>query len=178
MAGFKLRGHLLGASNPVTTTMVIANSQTVTVGDAVKSSSGYAAVCDANDRILGFVQAIVDANGVDLDNANPSNFDGVYTQSTQTYVASGDNATDKKVSVKIIADPYALMYNETDDDLTEAMHMQFFSLVDEDQVDGGSNSATVGELQLWKLDPDGDGDASKGLFRIVSWLGDSFEPET
>ena len=41
MAGFTLRGHLLGADNPVVTEMIIANSQTVTVGDAVKASSGY-----------------------------------------------------------------------------------------------------------------------------------------
>jgi hypothetical protein len=77
----------------------------------------------------------------------------------------------------MICDPYALFYNDADGSLTSAMDMEFFSLVDEDQIDADTNHATIGEMQLWKRDPDGDGDASKGLFRIVAWQGDAFEPE-
>jgi len=178
MAGFSLRGHLLGAANPVTRDAIVGNSQTVTVGDAVKMTDGFAQVCDANDRIMGIVAGITDANGIDLDSTQSDNYDGTWTSSAKTYVATSDNQTDKKVKVKMICDPYALFYNDADASLTSAMDMEFFSLIDEDQVDGDTNSATVGELQLWKRDPDSDADASKGIFRIVAWQGDAFEPET
>jgi len=177
MAGFKLRGHLLGAQNPVTRDAIITDSETVTVGDAIQMTDGFAQVCDANERIMGIAVAITDENGIDLDSTRSDNYDGTWTSSTQTYVASADNESDKKIKVKMICDPYALFYNDADGSLTSAMDMEFFSLVDEDQVDADTNSATVGEMQLWKRDPDGDGDASKGLFRIVAWQGDAFEPE-
>lgn len=178
MAGFKLRGHLLGAQNPITRDAIITDNETVTVGDAIKMTDGFAQVCDANDRIMGIAVGITDESGIDLDSTRSDNYDGTWTSSTQTYVASADNESDKKIKVKVIADPYALFDNDADASLTAVMEMEFFSLVDEDQIDGGTNSATVGEMQLWKRDPDGDADASKGLFRIVSWQGDSFEPET
>jgi hypothetical protein len=54
----------------------------------------------------------------------------------------------------------------------------FFKLIDEDQIDQAAQSATVGQFQLWKLDPDEDSDASKGLFKIAQWQGESWEPET
>lgn len=178
MAKFDYVGHLLGAPNPAVTELIIANSQTVTIGDAIKNSGGYAAVCDANDRILGIVVGFTDKNGIDLDSTLRSNYDGTWTNTpgAQTYVASNDNVTDKQIKVKVIADPYALFENDADAAMTAAMRFSFFSLVDEDQVDGDTNSTTVGELQLWKL-PNPD-DLSIGWFRIVSWLGDSFEPET
>ena len=180
--GFEDRGHLLGAQNPQTEDLIITNSATVTIGDAVKMLVGFVSPVDANDRIYGVVTGIVDANGIDLRNANSSNFDGTFTEddgtTKDTYVAYGDNQTDKKVQVRVVADPYQLWFNDTDDTLTTAMLKQHFSLIDEDQVDGDTNSATVGEMQLWKLDPDNDADASKGIFRITAWQGDAFEPET
>ena len=178
MAKFDFVKHLLGADSPITTKAIIASSETITVGDAVKNSSGYIAACDANDRILGIVVGIVDQNGIDLDNTSADNFDGTWTKSTKTYIASADNATDKKVSVLVAMDPYAVFENEADADLTAAMRFSFFSLVDEDQVDGDTNSATVGEMMLWELDPREREDAAFGGFRLVSWQGDSFEPET
>lgn len=178
MAGFKLRGHLLGAQNPVTTHEIIDDSETVTVGDAVLMVDGFAQVCDANERVFGIVTGIVDDNGIDLDSTQSDNYDGTWTSSSQTYVATSDNTTDKKIKVIVVADPFALWYNDANGTLTQAMEKEFFSLTDEDQIDYATNSATAGEFQLWKRDPDGDSDASKGLFHIVSWQGDSFEPET
>jgi len=178
MAGFTMVKHLLGADNPVTVDLVIANSQTITVGDAIKMSSGYAAVCDANDRIFGIVVGIVDNNGIDLQNTSASNYDGTYTDGgvgVGTYVAAADNATDKKVKAKVVADPYALFENTADGAMELADLGQHFSLVDEDQIDASTNSATVGEMQLWAM-PDGAG--TSGQFRISSWQGTAFEPET
>lgn len=177
MAGFKLRGHILGAQNPILEKLIIDGSETVTVGDAVLMVSGYVQVCDANERIYGIVVGIEDNQGLDLSNQH-ADFDGTWTDSSETYVAAADNTTDKKVRAVVCPDPFALWYNDSDATLTVAMLKQHFSLIDEDQVDGDTNSGTVGEMQLWKFDPDEDGDASKGLFHIVSWQGDTFEPET
>ena len=179
MAGFEFRGHLLGADNPVTRDAIITNSQTVKVGDALTMTTGFALRAAANGRIMGICIGIYTKKGIPLDNADSgTDYDGTWTSSSQTYAAASDNQTDKMVVAKMICDPYALFYNDADADLTSAMDMQHFSLVDQDQVDGDTNSGTVGEMQLWKRDPDGDADASKGLFHIVSWQGDAFEPET
>lgn len=178
MAGFEYRGQLNGAENPVTTHEIIEDSATVKVGDAITMNNGFAKRATANVRIFGICVGLVDKQGIDLDNTNSSNLDGTYTSSSQTYVAASDNETDKQIKAIIIADEYSLWFNDASGSLTSAMNKEHFSLSDQDQVDAGTNSATVGEMQLWKRDPDGDADASKGLFHIVSWQGDSFEPET
>ena len=176
MAGFSLRGHLLGAQNPILENLIITDSQTVTVGDAVDMTDGFVTVCDADDRIYGIVVGLVDKDGVDLNNPHVS-YSGTYTDSTNTYVAANDNEAVDKVKAVVCPDPYALWYNDSDATLTTAMLKEHFSLVDEDQVDGDSNHAAVGEMQLWKLDPDEDSDASKGLFRISCSQLHAFEPE-
>lgn len=184
MAGFYYRGQLNGADNPVTIQRIIKNSETVTIGDAVKNSAGYVAVCDANDTpVLGIIVGIVNDKGIDLDSAPASTYDGTWTSGTVgvgTYVATDDNVTDKKIRVIVNVDPYSLWLNDANGDLTEAEVFSFFSLTDEDQIDAATNSATVGEFQLMERDPEGepaDADVSKGLFRISCSGLHSFEPE-
>lgn len=176
MAGFNFKKHLLGADNPAMAKFIIANSQTITVGDAVKMASGFVQVCGANDRPMGIVAGIVDKNGIDLNSTVADNFDGTFTRSTNTYVATSDNQTDKQVAVLVIADPYAVFENVADAAMTTAMIGQHFSLVDEDAIDGDTNAATVGEFVLWDL-PDAD-DLTKGLFSISMWQFSAAEPET
>lgn len=181
MAGFYYRGNLKDEES-ARIQRIIANSETVTVGDVVKNSSGYIAVCDANNTpVLGVVEGIVTEKGIPLDNVSTDKYDGTYTSGgvgVGTYVATSDNVTDKKVSVIVNVDPYALWMNDADADLTEAMVFSFFSLVNEDQIDGDTNSATQGELQLMERDPDEDANVSKGLFRISCSALHSYEPET
>lgn len=182
MAGFTYRGNLK-TEESARITRIIANDETVAVGDAVKASSGYVAVCDANDTpVLGIVEAIVDSKGIDLDNAPAANYhDATWTSSTQTVTVGDDNTTDDQVQAIVNVDPYALWLNDTDADLSESDVFQFFSLVDEDQIDGDTNSATVGEFQLMERDPDaepGAADVSNGLFRISCSALHSYEPET
>lgn len=176
MAGFKMRGHLYGAQNPVLEKLIIDDDETVTVGDAVFMVSGYVEVCDANERVYGIVVGIESNDGIDLSNQHVTH-SGTWTDSSETFTAAADNSTVDMVRAVVCADPFALWYNDSNGTLTVAMLKFFFSLTDEDQIDQGTSSATVGEFQLYKLDPDEDGDASKGIFRIVSWQGDSFEPE-
>jgi len=182
MAGFYYYGQIGGGKeNPVTIDVIIGNDETVTIGDAVKKDAGNVHVCDANDApVLGIVVAIVSANGIDLSNAPTSDYDGTYTDGgvgVGTYVASGDNETDKAVMARVNCDPMSLWKNTGDGDLALTDTLQFFSLVDEDQIDDATNHETVGEFQLWKWKPDiGDAD-TQGLFRIATSALYAFEPE-
>lgn len=177
---FKYRGQLNGAENPVILSIPIANSQTVVEGRMVKlqafSSGGGVMPATAGSTILGFVQGIVDQKGIDLDNTKET-LDGTWSSANRSYAAASDNMTDLKVAAKVIIDPFALYYNDTAGDLAAADIWKFFDLTNAGQVGDQNGSDTAGALQLVELDPDGDGDASKGVFRIVeSGLFDYAQP--
>ena len=178
MAGFEYRGQINGAQNPILENLIIGNSVTVTVGDAVLLTTGFVALGTSSSvGIYGIVVGLVTDKGIDLNNPHVS-FTGTYTDSSATYVAASDNQTVDKVRAVICPDPMALWYNDSSGTLTTAMLKQHFKLSDEDQIDQSTNTAAVGQFQLWKLDPDTDADASKGLWRISLWQGEAWEPET
>ena len=177
MAGFEYRGQLNGADNPVTIDVTIKNSATVKVGDAVYNDTAGALRSTNSTAILGIVVGIVNANGIDLDNAPTETYDGTWTSSTQTYVAASDNVTDKKIKVKIIADPMALFYNDAAGDM-EFVDVGCLSLLtDHDQV-LGTAVAVVGQVQIVKVDPNGTGNMSEGIFRIAWSQMFGYEVET
>lgn len=167
---FKYRGQLNGAENPVILTAIIANSQTVVEGRMTKlqvfSSGGGVLPATAGSTIFGFVQGIVDQKGIDLDNTKET-LDGTWSSADKSYTASADNMTDKKIAAKVIIDPFALFYNDTAGDLAIADKFKFFDLATAAQVADQNGHDTAGAVQLMELDPDGDGDASKGIFRIA-----------
>jgi len=179
MAGFEYRGQLSGGKeNPVTLNVLIGNSGTVKVGDAVKmdtlANGGGVLRATAGSRILGFVIGIVDNNGIDLDNADPTNYDGTWTSSSKTYVATSDNTTDKLVKAQVIADKEALFYNDTAGNLVAADEYKFFDVADQDQVADQDGHDTAGALILIKRNPDNDADLSKGLFKIAESNFDAY----
>jgi len=171
MAGFEYRGQLNGAENPVTLDLVIANSATVKVGDVLTmtalASGGGVSRASAGNRVLGVCVGIVDQNGIDLDNTSPSNFDGTWTSSSKTYVASSNNKTNKLVKAKVVVDKYSIWYNDTAGSLVAADEFKYFDLNDQDQIADQDGHNTAGAFLLIKRDPDGDADASKGLFVIT-----------
>jgi hypothetical protein len=169
--GFLLKGHLLGAQNPVTTDLIIGNSVVITEGDAVTVSGGFAALATAGSSVLGIVAAITDANGIDLDSTVPANYDGTWSSSTKTYTATSDNQTDKMVKVKVIADPFALFWNNTAGTLAVTDEKLFFDLQDEDNIADQAGHATAGAFQLWKRDAD---TSTAGYFRIAEWQGNPY----
>jgi len=178
MAGFEYRGQLNGSENPVTMDVVIKNSATVAVGDAVYNDANGITRATSSTEVLGIVVGIVNANGIDLDNAPVDTFDGTWTSSTQTYVASSDNVTDKKILAKIIVDPNALFYNDANGDFSNYHKGLLVKLTDHDQIAQSTVSATVGQFFIVKLDPDGDADASKCIVKIAWTQTLAFEPET
>lgn len=171
MAGFEYRGQLSGAQDPVTLPVLIGNSQTIKVGDAVKlvafASAGGAMRATAGEEVLGICVGIVDRYGIDLDNTSSSNYDGTWTSSTKTYAASADNMTDKLVKALVVVDTEALWYNDSAGDLAAADEYKFFDLTDQDQIADQNGADNAGAFILIKRDPDGDGDASKGIFKIA-----------
>ena len=172
MAGFEYRGQLSGGSeNPVTLKVKIGTSKTVTVGDALQldafADGGGCERAAAGTKVLGICVGIVDANGIDLDNSSADNYDGTWTSSSKTYAASADNVTDKQVSALVVVDKNALWYNDAAGDLAAADEYKFFDLTDQDQIADQDGHDSAGAFVLVKRDPDGDGDASKGIFKIA-----------
>lgn len=179
MAGFEYRGQLSGGSeNPVTLPVVIGNSQTVKVGDAVKlvafSSGGGLCRATATEEVLGILVGITDKNGIDLDNADPANYDGTWTSSSKTYVSASANMTSKAVKGLVVVDPDALWYNDTAGSLAVADEYKFFDLADQDQIADQDGADNAGAFVLVKRDPDGDADASKGIFKIAEHELDAY----
>jgi len=180
MAGFYYYGHLLGADNPATVDILIEDSATITLGDAVDiNTNGGCQPADAGDKVYGIVVGLVGKDGTPLSTVPTGDYDGTYSGhagivGSETYVAAADNLATEKIKAKVIADPFALFMNDAAGDMTYADDYQFFDLTDEDQIADQDGHATAGAFQLVKRDPDDDGDDSKGLFRIAEWQGYPF----
>lgn len=176
MAQFRYVGQLNGAENPVTIEIPINNSDTVAVGEAVKMDTlvngGGVIRATAGSRIFGFVVGIVNALGIDLDNADPNTFDGTWTSSSRTYVAASDNLTDKLVKARVVIDKEALWENDTAGDLALADDWKFFDLTSATQVADQNGHDTVGALVLVRR-PNPD-DASVGVFKIAESAVDPY----
>lgn len=87
-----------------------------------------------------------------------------------TVAVSSTNQSDatRNIKAEIIVNPDVLFYNDANGDLAATNEGQLFDTVAAgDQIDQSSASDTSGQFQLIERDPDGDGDASKGLFRIA-----------
>lgn len=171
MAYFKEKGQFTKEQSQGLKAYVIKNSATVKSGMAVKATGGYLEPAGAGDKILGVIKGIVSRDGLALNVAHATAFDGAYTSGgdgVETYVATADNQTDKQVKALISLDPDTLWANDSSGDLTAANLFQFFDLLAGGlQVNAASASALSGSVQLVGLDPDGDGDASKGVFKIA-----------
>lgn len=178
MAGFEYRGQLSGAQDPVTLPVLIGNTQTVKVGDAVKlvafASGGGLCRATAGEEVLGILVGIVDKNGIDLDNTSTDNYDGTWTSASKTYTSASDNTSDKLVKGLVVMDKEALWYNDSAGTLAAADEFKFFDLTDQDQIADQDGADNAGAFVLIKRDPDGDGDASKGIFKIAEHELDAY----
>ena len=162
MSGFKYRKSVHGLSSEVAELEIIgANSIVFQVGDLIRvNTSGFAALAVAGDLILGVVTGVVDKNGINFD---PD------TTTTDTYTLASDNQTVAQRKVRYIpALQDYLFFNDADSSLSQANLFQYMNINDENDVDPGSaHDSTLSTVRLIVIDPDGDGDASKGLFQIV-----------
>lgn len=178
MAGFEYRGQLNGAENPATVDVVIKNSTAIAVGDCVSSDTAGLIAATNAVPILGVVVSLTNSDGIDFDNANTGTYTGTWVSSTQTYTAASDNVTVDECVAKCIVDPMALFYNDGDGVMALVDVGCHMKLDDKDQVTVGSPSATVGQVQVIKIDPNGTGDLSEGIFKISFSQSFAYEVET
>lgn len=172
MAGFVYHGQLKGGQqSPGTMELIIANSETIYVGSAVKLSSGYVAAGTAGAKLIGICVGIVNKDGIDLGNANTSSYDGTYTAGEAgvgNYAAAADNATDKQVKAVVVVDKDAVFKVSTTG-LAAAQLLGFFNLTDSVTVQAFQSGQVAGQLQLVDYDS-----ATVGYFRIAESVFDAY----
>lgn len=171
--GFYYRGSLSGVhSSPVTMDIIIDDSATLTVGDAVVvDADGFIDVAGAGGPILGVLSAVVDKDGINVfETGRAGGTDGSTLTGDDTITVSSTNTSDATRNLKgrvILPVGHTKFYNDTDGSLAQANLFQYF---DNDasghQIATGGASDANGTWQLIEIDPDGDGDASKGIFII------------
>lgn len=173
MAGFYARRSEGGHSSGEQRHVLIGNSKTITLGDAVNvTTDGTLDVAGVGERVLGVVEGFVDKNGLPLVAQHAEGTD--YTESgnpgvvgSETVAVASDNATDSQVQAVVNVDASQEYYNDADEDLDLTDDYQYFDVVAAgDQIDADT-VGTSGQFVLIERDPDNDGDASKGIFRIA-----------
>ncbi len=168
--GFRLYGGI-DVADQVTLKFRVANSTTLKLGDLVRvNTGGFLVRCATGEVPAGVLQGFVDNNGVSPHSAFYVNNAGVTITNDDTLVTSSTNQTrtDNYLHGQVSFDPAGttLWYNDADADLATTNIFQFFDVATGNQVTVGSASDANGQVQLISVDPDNDGDASKGLFRI------------
>jgi len=172
--GFYYRGSLLGvSSSPVLTDFLIDDSATLTVGDAVTiDADGNVDVVAAGGSVLGILMGIVDQDGINVfETGRAGGTSGATLTGDDTVLTSSTNTSDAtrklKARVAITWGLNSKWYNDTDGSLAQANLGQFFDTdAGGDQIATGTASDASGQFQLIEIDPDGDADASKGIFIV------------
>jgi hypothetical protein len=161
MSGFSFRQQIDGTNSYALLEIAAANSIVVQKGDLIRiANDGFGALLTAGDLVLGIVEGVVDANGLPVDTDSGT---------TDTWTMASDNETValKKIQYVPALQQY-LFFNDADSSLSRTLLFTYMNVNDENDVDPGSTSdSTLSTVRLIKIDPDGDGDASKGLFQIV-----------
>lgn len=170
--GFKFRKSLNGLEHPATIQVIIADSATLTLGDIVRvSTSGYVKRAAAGEPVAGVLDGIVDQNGINVFSPRAQGVTGTTLTPDDTVAVSSTNTSDGTRKLKAIIIPdvggHNLYFNDADGDLAQTNLFQFFDVgSNSGQISQSSASDANGQAQLIQIDPDGDGDLSKGLYRF------------
>lgn len=170
------RGDVTGARRKV----IIASSQTIAVGDMVLvNNSGFISVATAGNPIFGVVMALVDNNGIDLENTRET-LDGTYSSTARSYVAASDNQTNKKICAIVNVSTTAVYSAQPDATIgttTSSGNSAFLgsytdivSAGQPDENNAGNSFATKAQLFIWGVDPE---NSAHGLYSIVESMHSS-----
>lgn len=178
--GFKPYKSLVGVDMPNQLLYIVENSSTITVGDAVRLDTNGAVkrVLSTDPAILGIVTGIYDQTGnigVFSPRMSTAAITGATLTPDDTFTSASDNRTNtvKQLSVYVQADINGdVLYENTastNTALAQANIGSFYNILTSNpgQIDSTSGSVTSGQFQLVSLNPDGDGNTAKGLFRLV-----------
>lgn len=169
--GFTFRGTLYGAEHPGTQRFLLAGSATVKIGDLVRvNTSGLLVRCATGEAPAGVLVGIVDQNGMNVFSPRAQGTTGATLTPDDQVATASDNATNAVKNLKgdVILDPagVCLWFNDADGNNAQTNLFQMYDVANGNQVTTGSASDANGQVQLLELDPDNDGDLSKGLYRI------------
>ena len=169
--GFYFRKGLNGLEHPATTDILLAASATVKIGDLVRiNTSGLLVRAETGTVVGGVLVGIVDQNGINVFSPRASGTTGATLTADDTITTASTNISDasKQLKGQVILDVsgQCLFYNDADGDFAQTNLFQFFDVAAGSQVTTGGASDANGQVQLIAIDPDGDADASKGLFRL------------
>ena len=170
--GFFFRRTLYGLEHPGLQSYVIGNSATIKIGDAVRiNTAGFLVRAAAGEAIAGVVDGLTDRNGVNVFSPRASGVTGTTLTPDDTIAVSATNQSDatRELRAQVIIDPagICLFYNDADSDLAATNRYQFSDSNSTGNQIVLSVSDSAAQWQLMVLDPDGDADLSKGLWRIA-----------
>jgi hypothetical protein len=168
-SGFTYRYNLAGRSAGIRRSYIIANSQTITIGDMVRSTAGFIALAAADAKILGVVVGLEDAKGLDLENARATLTNATYTASTKTAVAASDNQTVDAIRAIVDIDPFSVYSAQPDAAMAATTGSNLLGyycdlVAASDQPDENTTTTTVMQLFIWGLDPE---NTARGLYSIA-----------
>lgn len=177
--GFHLSNSLAGVTtNPIIFPVILENTATFTIGDAVRvDTNGLLKRCAAADVPLGILQGIIDQNGINVFETSrvPStSIAGATLTPSDTITTASDNSSNgtKQLQGQVIVDPSGsnLYWNQTNNTgLAQSNLFQYYNILTSNpgQIDTATASNSSGIFQLVGLNPIGDGDTAKGLFRLA-----------
>lgn len=162
-----------GNEEPSPIKVRVANSATLVIGDAVRvNNAGFLVRAAAGNPVAGILMGITDENGITpygsgfVDNTGATKGSLV----NDSIVTASDNQTRTHyIMGEVVLDPSGaiLWKNIASAALAQTNLFQLFDVVAaSNQIDQSTASDTSGQFQLVALDPDNDGDTTKGLFRI------------
>jgi hypothetical protein len=151
--------------------ILLAGSATVKIGDLVRvNTSGLLVRCATGEYPAGILVGIVDQNGINVFSPRAQGTTGATLTPDDQVATSSSNATDATRNLKgqVVIDVAGtnLWYNDADGDLAQTNLFQMADAANGNQITTGGLSDSNGTMQLMQLDPDGDQDLSKGLWRI------------
>lgn len=100
---FKKVGSLGNFGGPILVDRIVANSVTVSVGGAVKTLAGFAALVATGDKVLGVVEQVIGSNRLAV--STGSTYRGNFGD---TFAAAADNQTVAMNRVRVDVSPHSL----------------------------------------------------------------------
>lgn len=157
MKGFHMCGTGSSDEAPVTQKRLIANSQTLTIGDAVAMNTDdeTAQLVDAGNAVYGIVLGFEDEKG-----SKPPRTDGAGGDYYETYTAAADNETVDKVYALINTSKKTKYHVAVDDTLgttgnSDQAGQMFDVVAASDELDESTASTSDGQFYShgkWKDD--------------------------
>ncbi len=178
MAGFYPYRTLGGQTGGDERDFIIEDSATLTLGDTIDVTAGYAGQAANSTRVMGVcIGFVVDIGGgrrVPIDQDASGTLTGTHSGNSgvvgsETYVTAADNITVDQIMARVQVDPMMEYYNDADSTLTQAEVGTYFD-TDSDgaQITGAGTTGAEGSNNtgwiLTEIDPHNDSDLSKGIF--------------